>query len=98
VSSFLLNAGVEFVLTERFCQDTLEEYFGCQRQSGRRNENLDISLLGYNANALRIQKSVSCSNGNTKGRKDKCQAWQNISDEPLPKIKRKIASFIFDSF
>ena len=26
---FLLNSGVKDVLRERFCQDTLEEYFGC---------------------------------------------------------------------
>ena len=25
-TKFLLNKGMEFVLTERFCQDTLEEY------------------------------------------------------------------------
>ena len=26
-TKFLLNEGVEYVLTERFCQDPLEEYF-----------------------------------------------------------------------
>ena len=28
VTKFLLSEGVEFVLTERFCQDEIEEYFG----------------------------------------------------------------------
>jgi hypothetical protein len=28
---FLLSEGFELVLTERFCQDDVEEYFGYQR-------------------------------------------------------------------
>ncbi len=31
VTKFLLSEGFEFVLTERFCQDDVEEYFGYQR-------------------------------------------------------------------
>ena len=34
-TQFLLQEGMEFVLTERFCQDSLEEYFGHQRKLGR---------------------------------------------------------------
>ena len=30
VTKFLLSEGFEFVLTERFCQDDVEEYFGYQ--------------------------------------------------------------------
>jgi hypothetical protein len=37
VTKFLLEQGFEFVLTERFCQDDLEEYFGYQRAQGRRS-------------------------------------------------------------
>ena len=33
VTKFLLSEGFEFVLTERFCQGDLEEYFGYQRIS-----------------------------------------------------------------
>ena len=32
VCKFLLQEGMEYVLTERFCQDIVEEYFGCQRK------------------------------------------------------------------
>lgn len=39
---FLLGEGMEYVLTERFCQDTLEEYFGNQRKLGRRSDNPDV--------------------------------------------------------
>ena len=31
VVKFLLSEGMEFVLTERFCQDPIEEYFGNQQ-------------------------------------------------------------------
>lgn len=66
-TKFLLCEGMEFVLTERFCQDTLEEYFGSQRKLGRRNDNPDIRTFGYNSNTIRIQRTVSCQSGNTRG-------------------------------
>ena len=34
-TKFLLQNGVKYILTERFMQDCLEEYFGHQGQSGR---------------------------------------------------------------
>lgn len=46
VVRFLLEEGMEFVLTERFCQDPVEEYFGKQRQLGRRSDNPDIHQFG----------------------------------------------------
>ena len=60
VPKFLLSEGVDFVLTERFCQDEIEEYFVNQRQLGRRSDNPDIQIFGYNDNTIRIQKSISC--------------------------------------
>ena len=42
ILKFLLGEGMEYVLTERFCQDTLEEYFGNQRKLGRRSDNPDV--------------------------------------------------------
>ena len=86
---FLLGEGMEYILTERFCQDTLEEYFGNQRKLGRRSDNPDIRFIGYNDNAIRIQKSISCQRGNTRGRKDKSKAWVNVTDDPVPRKKSK---------
>ena len=83
-TKFLLQEGTEFVLTERFCQDPVEEYFGNQRKLGRRSDNPDIRTFGYNANTIRIQRSVSCESGNTRGRKDKCRAWEQVTDAKLP--------------
>lgn len=80
---------MEYILTERFCQDTLEEYFGNQRKLGRRSDNPDIRLIGYNDNAIRIQRSISCQSGNTRGRKDKSKAWVNVTDDPVPRKKSK---------
>ena len=71
VTKFLLGKGMEFVLTERFCQDRVEEYFGNQRKLGRRSDNPDIRMFGYNNDTIRIQRTVSCQSGNTRGRKDK---------------------------
>ena len=44
-TKFLLQEGMEYVLTERFSQDPAEELFGKQRQLGRRSDNPDISQL-----------------------------------------------------
>ena len=65
---FLLNEGMEYVLTERFCQDPVEEYFGAQRKLGRCSDNPDFYQCLYNDNSLRIQRDVSTSSGNTRGR------------------------------
>ena len=80
---------MEYVLTERFCQDTLEEYFGNQRKLGRRSDNPDVRLFGYNDNEIRTQRSISCQSGNTRGRKDRSEAWVNVSNDPLSKKKSK---------
>ena len=34
---FLLESGMEYILTNRFCQDPVEQYFGKQRAIGRRS-------------------------------------------------------------
>ena len=60
---FLINEGFEKVLTERFCQDPVEEYFGNQRNLGRRCDNPDMAQFGYNNNTIRIQRNVSCTSG-----------------------------------
>lgn len=88
-TKFLLSEGMEYVLTERFCQDPVEEYFGKQRQFGRRCDNPDIRTFGYNSNTIRIERSVSCQSGNTRGRKDTKKAWVNVTNEKLPCRKKQ---------
>ena len=44
---YLLNHQVKYVLTERFCQDPLENNFGRQRSIGRRRDNPNLRTFGY---------------------------------------------------
>lgn len=78
--------GMEFVLTERFCQDQVEEYFGKQHQLGRRNDNPDIHQFGYNT--IRIERSISCQSGNTKGWKVRKKVWVEVTNAKLPCRKK----------
>ena len=68
---FLISEGCEFILTEMFCQDIVEENFGRQRGLGRRNDNPIIRGFGYNDNTLRIQRSCVPVESNTKWKKCK---------------------------
>ena len=84
---FLLNEGFEYVLTERFCQDVLEEYFGRQRALGRRNDNPNLRNFGYNDNTLRIQRANTAVMGNTRGAAKTKRAWYAVSNSPVKKRK-----------
>ena len=88
-TQFLLQEGMEIDLTERFCQDSLEEYFGHQHKLGRQSDNPDIRAFGYNNNAIRIERQVSCQSGNTRGRKDRTrEPGSKLSMTPFH-VKRK---------
>jgi len=54
-TKFLLQNGMQYVLTEKFNQDCLEEHFGRQRSLGRRSDNPSLYQFGYNENTLRMQ-------------------------------------------
>ena len=79
------------MLTEPFCQDVLEEYFGRQRGIGQRNENPTIFQFGYNDNIIRMQRSVVNFIGNTrcKYKNKKATSWNYIDNQLLPKRKKK---------
>ena len=85
----LLISGMNCVLTERFCQDSVEEYFGRQRQSGHRCDIPSLQAFGYNDNAIRIQRQVSVSADSTRERyKEQKSSWVNITDALLKKGSR----------
>ena len=42
----LLKQGIPCILSERFCRDDLEKYFGKQRAIGRRSENPTVHDFG----------------------------------------------------
>ena len=51
-TKFLLGKSMDYFLTECFCQDPVEEFFGKQRQLGRRSDNPDINQFGHNSNDI----------------------------------------------
>ena len=93
LTRFLLNEGFEFVLTERFCQDDVEEYFGYQRAQGRRSDNPTAAEFGYNDLKIATLRDVapqSVEGGNVSGRHSgERRKWSVVSEEPLPKKKSK---------
>ena len=71
------------ILTERFCQDPVEECFDIQRQLGKRNDNPDMAKFGYNDNTVRIQKDVSFISGNIQGKYNERNSWIEVSHETI---------------
>ena len=53
---YLLSQNIPYVMTERFCQDPLENYFGRQRSMGHRKDNPSLRDFGYNDNTIRTTK------------------------------------------
>ena len=87
VITYLLTNNVPYVLTERFCQDPLENYFGRQRSMGSRKDNPTIRDFGYNDNGIRNQKVFRPISSGNSGNADR--AMIDISDEPVPCRKRR---------
>jgi len=79
-TQFLINSGMLYILTERFNQDFLEEYFRRHRGLGRRNDNPTLQQFGYQANTIRMQRSVHVATGNTSGRhaKNNKRSWSIV--------------------
>ena len=86
VVPFLLSNGFSYVLTEKFCQDDLENYFGHQRSMGRRRDNPRVFDAGYNDNTIKTQYSIKPVTGNVRGSASK---WNVIDETPLKKRQKK---------
>ena len=91
------------ILSERFSQDPLENYFGQQKARGGRSNNPTVQRSLTNASALRIQKSVALQpvRGNCS---HNCALFSSseettvIDSEPLPKkkcLRKKNMMFLF---
>ena len=80
---FLLSAGFQYVLSERFMQDVLEDYFGHQRAKGGRSDNPTAQQFGYNDLRIAAQRDIApVLKGNVGGRYEK-QKWNIVSDVPV---------------
>ena len=82
VIPYLLRNGFNYVLSGKFCQDDLENYFGFQRAIDRRKSNPTVYGTVYNDNTIKTQYSVKPSTGNVRGEESK---WNVVDTEPLPK-------------
>ena len=91
LTKFLLGEGFEGVLTERFCQDDVEEYFGYQRAQGRRADNPTAADFGYNDLRISVLRDTApVAEGNVAGRHSGQRSkWFHVSEEPLPKRSKK---------
>ena len=71
-------------------QDCLDEYFGHQRQHGRRSDNSDAVQSGYNDRILQVQRNHGLlPTGNVGAwRKEGESRRASIRDEPLLKKKK----------
>lgn len=70
------------VLTERFCQDDVEKYFGYQRTQGRRSDNPTTAEFGYNdLRIATLRDSEPTAEGNVAGRHaGKRNKWYAVSE------------------
>ena len=82
---YLLQHGVQYVLTERLCQNPLENYFGRQRSLGNRHDNPNLRSFGYQDNAIRNSKVFKPIQG---GNSQEIAQLIEISTEPMPSCPR----------
>ena len=85
----LSEDGVDYVLSDKFNQDPLEEHFGRQRAHGGSNENPSLKECMDNERKL-VAKSemIRVMEGNTRGRQEE-QTIDINDDRLLPKRKKK---------
>ena len=76
----LFDISLSNVLSERFCHDPLENWFGRQRSLGSRKDNPIMIDFRYNNNAIRNQKYFKpITNGNVAD-----SGMITLTDEPFP--------------
>ena len=60
MTQFLLSVpGVQYVLSEKLCQDPIEAVFGKQREAGGRSDNRTVHQFCLNTVSLRVQGSAT---------------------------------------
>lgn len=89
LTEYLLGLpGVKYVLSEKFCQDPLESFFGKQRMRGGYSDNPNAQMFLKNTVSLRLQGSLAAKpiNGNCTPRENALVA----DNTPLPKRKHSV--------
>ena len=87
----LLESGAQFVLSDEFNQDPLEQHFGCQQIKVGCNENPMLNDYMHNELKLQVAKAnmVKIKKGNTRGRNDNETLIDITDTTPLPKRQKK---------
>ena len=79
-----------YLLSERFSQDPIENYFGRQRAAGGYSQNPTVQACVNNAQSLRVQGSHALNpvRGNSSRKRRLFNDTEIIDETPLPKKKR----------
>ena len=85
----LKEPGVNFLLSEKFNQDPLEQYFSKQRGIGGRNENPTVEQFSHNLQALYVASSCvkASKRGNVKAQDTDEDSLAVLDSTPLPRKK-----------
>lgn len=80
-----------YLLSERFSQDPIENYFGRQRAAGGYSQNPTVQACITNAQSLRVQGSHALNpvRGNSSRKRRLFHDKEIIDNTPLPKRKRQ---------
>ena len=91
IPSLLRSRDVNYVLTDKFNQDPLEEHFGKHRSKLGGCDNPTILQYGETERKLQVAKSDSIivMRGNTSGRSSVTRKIDITKSAPLPKRKKK---------
>ena len=86
--------GVQSFLSQRICQDPLENFFGCQRQRGGVHDNPNVQEFIKNTQALSVINSFckEPAKGNCRGSRNDSSLEKENAAEPLPKRPRRKSS------
>lgn len=80
---------VKSFLSQRLCQDSLENFFGMQRQRGGSHDNPNVQEFMHNTQALRVSQKVKVKKGNCRGGDQEEEISVKENSQPLPKRARK---------
>ena len=75
----LLHHKGVFLLSERLTQDPLEEFFGQQRARGGRSDTPDARTFLYNAQAIRVQRTLAIGHGGNVRKRSK--QWTDDTED-----------------
>lgn len=86
----LVEEGVQYVLSEKFSQDPIEEYFSKQRGAGGSNDNPTIQQVANNM--LTLQVAGAAVKASKYGNVTKSDGTDDVQGLPLPKRKRHVGN------